>query len=50
MCKVSVVFLVVTPGHNKLAHITLVLGEIKCAICLDFFILKQVKFSKKEGM
>lgn len=27
-CKLSVVFLVVTPGQNKVAHVALVLGKL----------------------
>lgn len=47
-CKLSVVFLVVTLGQNKVAHVALVLGEIECAICMGLFHFRAGKFQQTE--
>lgn len=47
-CKLSVLFLVVTPGQNKVAHVALVLGEIKYAICMGLFHFRADKFQQTE--
>lgn len=47
-CKLSLVFIVVTLGQNKVAHVALVLGEIKCAICMGLFHFRTGKFQQKE--
>ena len=50
-CKLSVVFLVVTPGQNKLAHVALMYwGKFSVQSGWIFFILEQVRFSKKKRM
>lgn len=47
-CKLSVVFLVVTPGQNKVARVALVLGEIECALCTGLFHFRAGKFQQTE--
>lgn len=50
-CKLSVVFLVVTPGQNKLAHVALAYcGKLSVPSAWIFFISEQVKFSKEKRM
>lgn len=50
-CKPLVVFLVVAPGQNKLAHVALMYwGKLNVQSAWIFFILQQVKFSKKKRM
>lgn len=47
-CKLSVVFLVVTPGQNEVAHVALVLGEIECAIYMGLFHCRAGKYQQTE--
>lgn len=47
-CKLSVVILVVIPGQNKVAHVALVLREMKCAICMGLVHFPAGKFQQTE--